>query len=230
MPNERDEARSIYLRALDQRSHAAPLLWWTPDALVAGYTEAQILDALKYLEDNGFADVRHAVGDPAMSAARIKSYGQDFIRNTDSYLSDRALSAFAHATISVNMTQIRGSTVGNIVSGGSGTTRSGHVAIQHLRAGNLENALQTLDDELAHDPKPPDHVKEEVDHHLCAVRSELSKPAEEQNHEKTSHRWERVADLVAGATPSVLEMVPAVSKLLLLPLVVLRERTEHVRD
>jgi hypothetical protein len=97
-------------------------LWWTADALVAGYTEAQILDVLQYLEDQGFADVRHAVGDRAMSAARITSYGQDFISNTDSYLSDRALGAFAHVMINVNTTQIPGSTVGNIISGGSGNT------------------------------------------------------------------------------------------------------------
>jgi hypothetical protein len=217
MPNERDEARSIYLRALDQRSHAAPLSWWTPDALVAGYTEAQILDALTYLEDQGFADVRHAVGDRAMSAARITSYGQDFIRKTDAYLSDRTLSAFAHTTISFNTTQIRGSTVGNVVSGGSDNTISGNVTIQHLRPGDLENALQTLDDELARDPKLPDHVKEEVDDHLRAVRSELSKPAQEQNHAKTTHRWERVLELVIGATPPVLAMVATLSKLLLLP-------------
>src|SRR5947199_6595921 len=133
MPNERDEARSLYLRALDQRSQEEPLSWWMPDELVAGYTEAQILDALKYLEEKGFAEVQHAIGDRGTSAARITSYGQDFISNTDSYLSDRALGAFAHAVINVNTTQIRGSTVGYIVSGGSGNTISGNVTIQHLR-------------------------------------------------------------------------------------------------
>jgi hypothetical protein len=153
MPNERDEARSIYLRALDQRSHEAPLLWWTPDALVAGYTEAQILDALKYLEDKGFANVRHAVGDGAMSAARITLYGQDFISNTDSYLSDRALSAFAHATINVN------------VSGGSGKTLSGNVtprAVQraHRCGGGSSHAVYPVPTSTDPDAASLDVLKE----------------------------------------------------------------------
>jgi len=218
MANERDARRLMYLQALDQRSELEPYEYWDPHNLVEGYTDPQIQDALNYLEQKGLAEVLHAGGDFGLSAARITAFGQDFLSTAQSYTNDPTLGGLARATITVhhNTTNITGSTVGTLASGGSGHTLSGNVTIiNHPQAEALTEALQRLGAGIEADATLPAHIKEEAGEGVEAVTKELAKPESEQNQEKIKHRWERVSTLVASAPP-LLELMNTAAKVLFL--------------
>ncbi len=88
MADDRQVTRMKYLRALDQKSQDEPYAHWEPDKLVDGYTDTQVQDALRYLEEKGYAEIHHSIGDRGLAPARITASGQDFL-NTQA----RALSS-----------------------------------------------------------------------------------------------------------------------------------------
>ena len=209
----------MYLRALDIRSEQDPYRHWMPAALVEGFTEPQIEDALKYLGEMKLAEVEGSLDDGEISPARITAFGQNFLSNARPYASNPTLGGLAQATINYttnNTTTITGSTVGQLASGGTQHTFSGAVTIiNHPQADALRDAFQDFDTALAQDRTLPVHVKEEVGEQVRVVRAELVKPLEEQNKEKIVGRWERVSDLIRTAPP-VLEIGAAIGKLLVI--------------
>lgn len=217
MVNERDNRRLTYLQALDKLSHDDPYGHWAPNQVVEGFTEAQKLDALDYLNQKGFVAVRGAIGDRGLSPARITAYGQDFLGNAQAFVADRSLGSLAQAAVTYNTTHTTNSTVGTLASGGTGHTFSDSVTIiNHPQADALRDAFQAFDAAFAQNTTLDDDEKDEIAQHVETVRKELAKPTNEQDEKKIARRWDRVTSLVAFAAP-VLEIGVTISKLLLLP-------------
>jgi len=76
--DDRDEARLLFLRALDNADRVEPGQYWLPSAVVEGFSDAELHDALRYLAGARLIEHEGEIG--GLGVARITPRGQDVVK------------------------------------------------------------------------------------------------------------------------------------------------------